>query len=176
MCFVYRHGDFEGRELHAVVRWSNVETEGSDQHLFVSSNNQPEEEKDERAEAPPLEAREGNQIPNEVHHLGNRAEDMAQVRALGFAVDDDNGPAPENIPAQRQRNNKNNNTIPDGRVWGWAGIDYRKQANGHETTARINGLSGIALAESTMLTMFLLFFHRKFMETVLIIETNKRSI
>ena len=66
--------------------------------------------------------------------------------------------------------------MPDGRVWGWAGIDYRKQANGHETTARINGLSGIALAGSTMLTMFLLFFPRKFMETVLIIETNKKIL
>jgi hypothetical protein len=92
---------------------------------------------------------------------------------MGFAVDDDNEPAPENIPLPQENNN--NAATDDGRTCGWAGIDHREQANGlSNTRARINCLSGLALEGATMLTIFLLFFPRKFMEEVVIIETNKR--
>ena len=41
---------------------------------------------------------EQNAIPSHPRLGGNNAEDIAKVRALGFAVDDDNEPAPENVP------------------------------------------------------------------------------
>jgi hypothetical protein len=92
---------------------------------------------------------------------------------MGFSVDNDNEPAPENIPLPQE--NDNNAAKDDGRTWGWAGIDHREQANGLSTSrARINCLSGLALEGATMLTIFLLFFPRKFMEEVVISETNKR--
>jgi hypothetical protein len=68
-------------------------------------------------------------------------------------VDDDNEPAPENIPLP-QENNKNAAT-DDGRTWGWAGIDHRKQATSLSTRAGIKCLSGLALEGATMLTIFL---------------------
>jgi hypothetical protein len=165
-CFVYRHGDFEGKELHAVGRWSKVEVEGNFIHYFGSNATNEDEEKDEGASDEVVQI----QIPTEILHAGNRAEDIAQVRALGFVVDDDNEPAPENIPTPQENNN--DAAADDGRPWGWAGIDYRKQANGQCTKARINFLSGIALEGATMLTMFLLFFPRKFMEDVILVQTN----
>jgi hypothetical protein len=167
LCFVYRHEDFEGKSLHAVQRWSKVENEGADTQLFVTPDNTPEEEKDEGA--PEEEVR--TEIPAEILHSGNRAEDIANVRALGFIVDDDNEPAPENIPPARVNNNRQE---PPERVWGWSGIDHRKQANGLRSSARINCLSGIALQGATTLTMFLLFFPRKFLEDVILAETNKK--
>ena len=38
------------------------------------------------------------EIPDEIFQVGNRAEDIALVRGQGFEVDDNNEPAPENIP------------------------------------------------------------------------------
>jgi hypothetical protein len=168
LCFVYRHDDFEGTELHCVQRWSKVETEGAASHIFGANNTNEEEEKEEGASDPVVET----PIPQQVLHAGNRAEDIAEIRGMGFSVDDDNEPAPENIPLPQE--NDNNAATDDGRTWGWAGIDHRKQANGLSTRARINCLSGLALEGATMLTIFLLFFPRKFMEEVVIIETNKR--
>ena len=41
----------------------------------------------------------GNEINDDIYHAQNNAdEDIANVRAEGFLVDDDNNPAPENIP------------------------------------------------------------------------------
>jgi hypothetical protein len=40
----------------------------------------------------------GEEIAGFVFHAQNRAEDIALVRDMGFAVDNDNEPAPENVP------------------------------------------------------------------------------
>ncbi len=134
-----------------------METEGAAAHIFGTDDTNEEEEKEEGATDPVVET----PIPPQVGHAGNRAEDIAEIRGLGFLVDDDNEPAPENIPLP-QRNN-NNAATDDGRTWGWAGIDHRKQANGISSRARINSLSGLALEGATMLTIFLLFFPWKFL-------------
>jgi hypothetical protein len=167
VCFVYRHDDFEGAELHACQRWSKVESEGAASHIFGADDTNEEEEKGEEA-ADPVG---GTPIPPQVLRAGNSAQDITDIRNLGFSVDDDNEPAPENIPIPEENDN---NAAPDGRRWGWAGIDHRKHAGGQSTRARINCLTGLALEGTTMLTMFLLFFPRKFMEDVVIVETNKR--
>jgi len=38
------------------------------------------------------------EIGENIFRSGNRAEDIANVRGQGFEVDDDNDPAPENVP------------------------------------------------------------------------------
>ena len=40
----------------------------------------------------------GSSIPDDLFHSSNVAEDIAAVRNLGFLVDNDNDPAPENVP------------------------------------------------------------------------------
>jgi hypothetical protein len=145
LCFVYRHDDFEGTELHCVQRWSKVETEGAASYIFGTDDTNEEEEKEEGASDPVVDT----PIPQQVLHAGNHAEDIAEIRGMGFSVDDDNEPAPENIPLPQENNN--NSATDDGRTWGWAGIDHRKQANGLSSRTQINCLSGLALEGATML-------------------------
>ncbi len=40
----------------------------------------------------------GEEISDFVFHAQNRAEDIAHVQDMGFEVDDDNEPAPKNVP------------------------------------------------------------------------------
>ncbi len=46
----------------------------------------------------PVTPNKANEPIDFVFNARNRAEDIALVRAMGFEVDDDNGPAPQNIP------------------------------------------------------------------------------
>jgi hypothetical protein len=57
-----------------------VEVEGNFIHYFGSNDTNEDEEKDEGASEEVVQI----QIPTEVLHAGNRAEDIAQVRALGL--------------------------------------------------------------------------------------------
>jgi hypothetical protein len=85
-----------GTELHAVQRWSKLETEGAASHIFgTDDTNYEEEEKEEGATDPVDEV----PILAQVLHAGNRAEDIAEIRGLGFTVDDNNKPAPVLIKA-----------------------------------------------------------------------------
>ena len=70
-------------------------------------------------------------IGDEIFFAQNRAKDIARVRAEGFEVDDDNDPAPENVPGLFD--------VPpevvdgglfEGQSWGWDGIDRRQTAGG----------------------------------------------
>jgi hypothetical protein len=165
--FVYRHQDFEGKDLNALQRWSKVESEGSDTRFFGATNNLVEDEVTETEDEPDIRL----EIPTFVCNAGNHAEDIAKVCALGFVVDDDNEPAPENVPTP---DNDNLEATDAGLQWGWGRIAHRKQANGQATRAHINCLSGIALQGAMLLTMLLLFLPRKFLEDVILIETNKK--
>ena len=50
------------------------------------------------AAAPVVQNEQNEPIADFVFNAQNRAEDIALVRAMGFEVDDDNEPAPENVP------------------------------------------------------------------------------
>jgi hypothetical protein len=47
-CFVCRHSNFEGKELHAVRQWSTVKSEGSDTQLFGLTINPVDTEETEK--------------------------------------------------------------------------------------------------------------------------------
>ena len=77
-------------------------------------------------------------VPNEVNepiadfifNAQNRAEDIALVRAMGFEVDDDNEPAPENIPVADAPLFRLGGGLHEGQEWGWDGIDQRATLGG----------------------------------------------
>ena len=48
------------------------------------------------------------EVPANFTHMANRAEDIAAVRGMGMMVDDDNEPAPENIPDETEKDPKEN--------------------------------------------------------------------
>ena len=61
-------------------------------------------------------------ISNDIFTAQNVAEDIACIRGEGFEVDDDNNPAPEKIPANRDVQPINLD-LYEGQSWGWDGID-----------------------------------------------------
>jgi hypothetical protein len=141
----------------------------SAKHLFRTIDNPAEDEETETETEPEIRL----EIPTFVCNDGNRTEDIAEVHPLGFIIDNNNEPAPENIPASLDNNNI---AATDGLEWGWAGIDHRKWANGQAMKARINCLSGIALQGATLLTMLLLFLPWKFIEDVILVQTNNKIL
>ena len=60
---------------------------------------------------------QGEDIADFVFNAQNRAEDIALVRNMGFKVDDDNEPAPENVPAG-DAPPVNGGALLQGRQWG----------------------------------------------------------
>ena len=75
------------------------------------------------AEAPTAAAavyidKRGEDIADFVFNAQNQAEDIALVRDMGFEVDDENEPPPENIPAVNAPP-VNGGSLLEGQEWGW---------------------------------------------------------
>ena len=110
-CIVMRHNDFDdGDLLHAVTRYCKVVEEGAVEHLFNETLG------DSVDGGGPVaveeQANEAIEIPSISYD-----EDASKFRALGFCVDDDNDPAPENIPSPTEN--------PDGCVYKqWNSVPY----------------------------------------------------
>ena len=94
-------------------------------------------------------------IGDEIFFAQNRAEDIARVRAEGFEVDDDNDPAPENVPRLFD--------VPpaaavvdgglfEGQSWGWDGIDRCQTGGGdmmNHRSLRVSPPSGRSTSSSS---------------------------
>ena len=65
---------------------------------------------------------QGEEIAGFIFNVQNRTEDIALIRNMGFEVDDDNEPAPENIPAANVPR-PNGADLYEGQEWGWDGIE-----------------------------------------------------
>ena len=157
-CILMRHADFDdGQILHAVTRFCKVQQEGPLESLFerVSQENL---EGGGRV-AGETEEIEGRQIPSILN------EDISSFRAQGFAVDDDNDPAPENIPSPQDQ------TVDDMYLpWGSEPLDPR----------RISGVRDVKPTMvradpslHTILGYFLHFFPIDFINDTVITATNE---
>ena len=102
-CFIFRHDQFPNIELYSSKRWTKIEKEGSETQLFINevSNNVSD---NVNIESVNEEGGDDEAIDDEVEitpnvlNARNTNEDIMYVRGLGLAVDDDNEPAPENVP------------------------------------------------------------------------------
>ena len=79
---------------------------------------------------PPIVAAPTQTIGDGIFFAQNRAEDIACVRAEGFEVNDDNDPAPENVPGFFDVPPVVDGGLFEGQSWGWDGIDRRQTAGG----------------------------------------------
>ena len=87
-----RHDDFDDGELiHVVSQYCKVQQEGALEHFF----NESQRDEPEGVGAVAVTNKEDDQV--EVPLMLN-GEDASNFRAQGFEVDDNNDPAPENIP------------------------------------------------------------------------------
>jgi hypothetical protein len=102
--------------LHAAERWVKVEEQGPLDQLWEDAA---------PAEAPTATVaidKDGEEIADFVFNAPNRAEDIALIQDMGFMVDDDNKPAPKNVPADGAPP-VNGEALFEGQKWGWDGID-----------------------------------------------------
>ena len=118
LCLVVRHDDFKNDddfiELHAIVKHWKVEVEGDPDLCFTARANPQVEQEGEPTPLP--------QAVDEL--LNNQATTEETLEALcGFVdIDDNNDPAPENIPEP--------NDISSSSIfgeWGHEGVCFRKQ-------------------------------------------------
>ena len=172
-CIVFRHEEFEGLYLHCVARWAKVVTEGADSFFFDEDSAESREEEVVNG-GDDL----GVPIPEPILALMGRTtqrEDIENVRAMGFSVDDDNEPAPENIPQNGNTPERSNEGFYNGQEWGWAGFCNRKREGGIREKAKLNGLSNETLFGLNYVEIFLLMMPRDFIETIMLEETEKES-
>ena len=178
------HGDLqEGFECWTIQRFVKVVSEGNEEDLFdvpVVATAQ------EQAQQPSNENTDGNNntnnnnddeqqdMPDELHRIvvattmsGTtvQGDDLAIVSNLvdGNMIDDDNAPAPENIPTP------NENTDGIFGEWEHSGSCFRAMAGGRHLKARISYPPHI---RPSLFNLFELFFFTPFVKNVIIPQTN----
>ena len=174
----FRHCKFDNQELHCVKRFVKVVNEGHPDHFFneTSSNDSENEDNIEATNqtANGIEEQQGIPLPNDLTHFGNRREDIATIRGLGLMVDDDNDPAPENIPpADDPVVSGATNDLKEGQSWGWNGFDERKVAGIPNVNPSMKGINNLALGVMNYVAIFLLFMPRLYLEDIVLNATNK---
>ena len=166
-CIVFRHDRVPNLELHCVSRYCKVLKEGAVVDLFQVEVQEPQ------VVVPEDGVGAVEKDPEVMEHLRGTAEDIAMMVDLGFDVDDDNLPAPENIPTNENENGLH--TAPDGlyegQTWGWDGFCERKKKNLDCSKPYIRGVSDMVLANMSYLGMFLIFFP-KLLVDIIIKQTN----
>ncbi len=104
--------------LHTAEQWVKVEEQGPLDQLW--ENAAP-------AEAPAATVainEDGKEIADFVLNAQNWVEDIALVWDMGFMVNNNNEPAPENVPADGTPP-VNGEALLEGQKWGWDGFDCR---------------------------------------------------
>jgi len=119
-CALMIHPDFPNETLYAAVKKVKVTAEGPPQDFWDAAPPEVQEEKE------PENQDEAGENPRQAEIAAAGLEAPYAVGALreeGIEVDDDNEPAPENIPNE-------NEAASDGifsNEWGFEGIDFRRR-------------------------------------------------
>ncbi len=164
LCVVCTHEDFPNTEMHAVKGWWTVTQPGPpDLYFDVVPNVAPDPNTSEEGE---------HEIPQVLQNITLQSDDVAVVAAAlngHFMIDDDNEPAPENVP---EVNNSNDEECAYAEEWGHGGVCFAK-ANGssHHLPRLKNHSRDLKL---TRLQLFEVFFPVKFVKEVLLPELNKK--
>ena len=77
-------------------------------------------------------------IDQTVFEATNTAEDIAMVLNQGLDVDDDNAPAPENVPTTNGPTTDTDG-LYDGQRWGWDGLDPRRTSGVQDHAPKFTG-------------------------------------
>ena len=178
-CFVMEHPSFPEMTIHASTCYVKVVTEGDPAGFFVIEEKKPAVasvagvgQPAAAAAVAPTETRE--EIDRGVFQARNNAEDIANVRAQGLDVDNNNDPAPENIPDA--------STVPPiavnpGQTWGWSGVDNRYATGAANSRPSIpDALGAGCFRREDYVSCFSLFFPLKWLEEVLLVKTNAELV
>ena len=103
------------------------------------------------------------------------------MRGLGFYVDDDNVPSPENIPDssdadvitnQTDESSTSTASLLEGQSWGWPGFCNQRLNMHSNNEPKIRGLDDILIYGISYLQMFLIFFPN-ILINLIVQQTNK---
>ena len=163
-CAIMQHADMIDVELHAVMRYCNVTTEGPCSEFFVADGTPTEEVENE----PPAVDEGLDPVPIVPTLTGDLREDIARLRMEGFEVDDDNDPAEENIPTATQ---PTENELESMGYQDWdSKQSCNRKAEGHvEENPRLLKTP----AALTRLGYFILFLPQYYIKEVLIAKTSE---
>jgi hypothetical protein len=164
-CYTFRSDDYPNIILYAVTRYVNVVTEGPTESLFCeprgSGTTTPEATIVEDPVMPP--------------RTNDHLEEIQNFTAMGAIVDDDNLPAPENVPTPNEPTNRpgaSNAVFPeDG--WGFQGTCPRKSNNHANRGASISEPREI-WGSMYKLDYWMLFFPVTFCKTTMLPAMNKK--
>lgn len=155
---VMRHQSFGDKEVYAVVRFCRVTSEGPDTFF-------PQAGEDD---ASSLEESGQKEHPQDILELQQKRgiflpDDIEAACAL-VEIDDDNEPAPENLPGQ---------TIEQvfGEEWVDVSVCNRRQTNVRNVTPSLNFKKDIKLSK---LQLFELMFPMEFVSSVIIPKINSK--
>lgn len=170
LVIVMKHDNFKTNdgapeEIYSVSRWCKVQEEGPSEYYFDNEDNgeaaQPSNEipeKEMEVELPDVSA--------QINHRGLLEGDISQMDGQ-VEVDDDNEPAPENVPAP-------NSNVDDVFIeWGHDGVCQRRQAGGLNTEATLINFGGSSSIPS-IIQLFEMLFPKEFIQVIIIKETNKK--
>ena len=163
---VFRHGDFAEVELHCNARFCHVDTEGPVSEIFTDGSAPVDTEVEETA--PPVD--EGmDPVVAVPATSGDVGEDIQNLRAQGFSVDDDNEPAEENIPSTTTTPTNEPPLMPNiYQEWDSRNVCNRKSDGHSEENPRLLKTP----SSETRLGYFLLFLPTSFIQNILLPMTS----
>jgi hypothetical protein len=172
LCTVVKHGSFGENLIYCAERYAEVKVEGEEYGFF----NKDKTDLPILANVPTFPAVDVcKPIDTSLLDMGGsgstRSEDIALAQSQGLDVDDDNNePAPENIPAVGTAIDSATNV--HGQEWGWGGTCHRKSAYHVDVSPQIKDYTKIDLGVISKLDMFFLFLPINYLEEVIVIETS----
>jgi hypothetical protein len=170
ICIVVKHASFGDNLIYCAERYAKVTVEGEADGFFDKVTDLPM-----FTNAPSFSVDDlCKPIDVSLLDMGgkgsSRSEDIALARSQGLDVDDDNEPAPENIPAEGVTIDSTANI--HGQEWGWNGTCHRKSAHHTDVSPQIKDYTKNHLRTLSKLEMFLLFFPVDYLENVIVKETS----
>ena len=197
---LFRHNDFPNQELYCVNhRYVHCYRDGGQEFHFnlgssaanASSANRGEQTNDNPTE----DTVRGDDVNETVNLLTTTtaanardlSDDVQRIRAMGYKVDDDNEPAPENVPhhdiagAQGDPTNAQRAAHPSGLIsehkqqWGHHPIDQRRVNVHQNVQPSVPGIPSQMpiTTETSKSFIFLLFFGRCIVDSLIIPATNE---
>ena len=132
--------------MYCVKHWARIETEGAPKHFFkpTSALVTADFQGVNGANIDTAEI----EIEGNVFHAGNTAEDIAMVRNQGLMADDDNKPAPENVPTPGTV------AVDNECTWGCDGTCNRKITGAVNHRPSISTLHGLILETASYVLSF----------------------
>jgi hypothetical protein len=165
----FRSESIHDVELHASKRYTKVVREGP-QELFWNVETPPNLTTHAIVNPLPGKNPEGDTVEDYTFtRTGDLREDIAQVRAQGLEVDDDNEPAPENVPTTNISVDPTTGLF-QGQRFHWNGACQRKLLTNQKLPATFNRWSPMY---KTMYEMWCMFFPLSWLVDICIKNTSK---